>query len=159
MHLLLLSLCTIVHSALPLSKHQARNAHRYEKTIFKEAAKHNVNPYLLTSLIYVESSFRPHVVSRAGACGLTQVIPKYTGLRETGGNKYTCTQLKNPATAIRVGAQILSYVTRVYAKGDINKGLCYYNAGTKCITRKSFYKRSKYVKRVNQIWRRITDGC
>jgi soluble lytic murein transglycosylase-like protein len=156
---LLLSLCVIVPKVMPLSKHQARNICRYEKTILKEAAKHDVDPYLLTSLIYVESSFRPHVVSSAGACGLTQVIPKYTGLLETNGNKYTCAQLKNPATAIKVGAQILSYVTRVYAKGDINKGLCYYNAGTKCVTRKNFYKRSKYVKRVNQILRRIIDGC
>ena len=155
MSILLLSICTIMPTTLSMSKYEMRNACRYEKKILKEAHQHGIDPYLLASLIYVESNFRPHVVSRAGACGLTQVIPKWTGSLETRGKKYTCEQLKNPDTAISVGARILSYVTTVYAKGNIDKGLCYYNAGTKCITRQGFYKRLYYVKKVRQIHNKI----
>jgi len=138
-----------------MSKSQTRSVCRHEKRIFKEARAHNIDPYLLAALIHVESSFRPRVVSSAGACGLTQVMPKWTGGRETGGKRYTCKQLKEPRIAIGVGAQILSYVTSNYAKGNINQGLCYYNAGNKCITRKYFYKKLNYVKKVRQVWNTI----
>jgi soluble lytic murein transglycosylase-like protein len=156
---LLLSLCLSMTGALPMSKSQAKNVCRYEKTILREAKANNVDPYLLASLIYVESAFLPRVVSSAGACGLTQVIPKWTGGRETRGKKYTCRQLKNPRVSIKVGARILSYVTNKYAKGNVDKGLCFYNAGTRCITKKNFYKRLNYVKKVRHVYAAITDGC
>lgn len=153
------SLCLSMPMALPMSKSQAKNVCRYEEAILREAKVNNVDPYLLASLIYVESAFWPHVVSSAGACGLTQVIPKWTGGKETHGKKYTCRQLKSPRVSIMVGARILSYVTSKYAKGNVAKGLCFYNAGTKCITKKNFYKRLNYVKKVRQVWNTITDGC
>jgi soluble lytic murein transglycosylase-like protein len=159
MSLLLLSLCVTMPAVLPMSSHQAKSVCRYEKAILTASHAHNIDPYMLASLIYVESSFRPRVVSTEGACGLTQVIPKWTGSKETGGKSYTCAQLKDPIVSINVGAQILSYVISRYGKGDIDKGLCFYNAGTKCLKRKYFYKRLKYVKRVRQIWSRITEGC
>jgi len=159
MNTLLLSLCTIMPATLPMSKYQAKNVCRYERTIRAAARTYNIDPYMLASLIYVESSFLPRVVSTAGACGLTQVIPKWTGAKETGGKKYTCSQLKNPVISINVGAQILSYVISKYGKGNVDKGLCFYNAGTKCLTRPGFYKRLNYVKRVRRIWSTITDGC
>jgi len=142
-----------------MSSYQTENICLYEKTILKAASTHSVDPYLLASLIYVESAFHPEVVSEAGACGLTQVVPRWTGSKETGGKRYTCAQLKDPVVSINVGAQILSYVTSKYSKGNIDKGLCYYNAGTKCITKKGFYKRLYYVKKVRQIWSKITDEC
>lgn len=159
METLFLSLCTVMPNTLQMSKYQASNICKYEKTIIQESKKNKIDPALLAAIIYVESGFRPRVVSRAGACGLTQVIPKWTGHRETAYKSYTCSQLKNPYTAIKVGAQILSYVTRKYAKGNISKGICFYNAGTRCLTRKNYYKKLKYVKKVRQIWETINDGC
>ena len=156
---IMMSLCSIMPNALPMSDRQARNVCKYERTIFKEAEKNDVNPYLLASLIYVESAFLPHVVSKANACGLTQVIPKYTGGPETGYKKYTCKQLKNPYTSIKVGAEILAYSIFHYAKGNEDKGLCMYAAGTVCLRKKNLYKRLKYVKKVRRIYDEITDGC
>jgi soluble lytic murein transglycosylase len=127
------------------------NICKYEHDIRIEAKRNKLDPELLAALIFVESSYYPHVVSKAGACGLTQVVPRWTGGKETGRIKYSCQQLKNPRTAIKVGAQILSYNIRVYAKGNTNKGLCYYNAGTKCITSETFYKKLYYVKLINKI--------
>jgi soluble lytic murein transglycosylase-like protein len=99
------------------------------------------------------------VVSSAGACGLTQVIPKWTGGPETKGIKYTCQQLKDPEISIKVGAQILSYNIRVYGKGNKDKGLCFYNAGTRCIKDKRFYKRLGYVKKVKRVYRLLSNDC
>ena len=156
---LLFSLCLLSHQNMDITDYQHRSLCAYEHQIRAEANKNNLDPALLAALIYVESSFYRTATSAAGACGLTQVIPKWTGGPETKGIKYTCKQLKNPTTSIRVGAQILSYNIRVYANGNINKGLCYYNAGTKCITKKGYYKRLGYVKKVNHIYRLLSDDC
>lgn len=159
MNAILLSLCVVMPSTLQMNKKQARNVCKYEHIINKEALKNNIEPELLASLIYVESAFYPHVVSRANACGLTQVIPKYTGSRETGYKKYTCKQLKDPRTSIRVGAKILGYLIKNYAKGNEDKALCMYNAGSVCLKKKNLYKRLRYVKKVRMIYDTITDGC
>ena len=157
---LLYSLCLLFPQHYPeMSVHQRDTVCKYEHLIRVEAKKNDLKPELLASLVFVESAFRPSVQSSVGACGLTQVVPKWTGGKETGGIKYTCRELKRPETSIRVGAQILSYNIRVYAKGNVDKGLCMYNAGTKCITRKGFYKRLYYVKKVNYIFNLLTGGC
>ena len=154
----LLSLCLAAQVALPMSSTQHRNLCKWEADIVRESNKNNLEPELLVALIYVESAYWPSSVSYANACGLTQVVPKWTGGKETRGVRYTCEQLKNPKTAIRVGARILSYNIRVYAKGNVDKGLCFYNAGSKCLRDISFYKRLYYVKKINKFYRRLVDA-
>ena len=153
----MLSLCLIMPAKVYTNKTQRKNICKYENTIRKEAKANHIDPKLLASLIYVESGFHPHVVSRANACGLTQVIPKYTGGPETSRVKYTCKQLKNPKTSIKVGAKVLRYVIVNYANGNVEKGLCYYNAGNICLRKKGFYKRSRYVKKVMEIYNFIVN--
>lgn len=100
--------------------------------LVSEAKKVKVDPYIFISLIYHESAFRPRVVSSAGACGLTQVLPRYS--------RYTCKQLKNPRTSIKEGLRHLRWwLTR--AKGDERLALCGYNAGNKCFTSKKFKRK------------------
>ena len=101
----LLSLCLAAQIAFPMSSTQHRNLCKWEADIVRESSKNNIEPELLAALIYVESAYWPSSVSYANACGLTQVVPKWTGGKETRGIKYTCEQLKNPRTAIKVGAQ------------------------------------------------------
>lgn len=154
----LFSLCLLASQNLELSSYQQRMVCNYEHTIRKHARQNELDPALLTALIYVESSFYKSAVSSANACGLTQVVPYWTGGKETKGIKYTCEQLKHPETSIKVGAQILSYNIEVYAGGNVDKGLCMYNAGTVCIKKKGFYKRLGYVKKVNYIYSLLTSG-
>lgn len=156
---LLLSLCASMPSSLPMSAYQAKNVCKYEHIIIKEARKNKIEPELLASIIYVESGFYPRVVSRANACGLTQVIPKWTGGRETGKKKYTCKQLKDPRTSIRVGAKIYAYILKHYASNNEDKALCMYNAGSICLRKKDLYKKHRYVKKVRRIYDKIIDGC
>lgn len=152
------SLCLLFQQNYNLTNYQKQNICKLESTIRTEAKRNSLEPELLASVIFVESSFIPWVVSRAGACGLTQVIPKWTGGNETKKIKYTCNQLKNPVTSIKVGAKILSYAIRVYGNRSENLGLCIYNAGTKCITKKGFYKRSIYVKKVRNTYNKLVSG-
>ncbi len=159
METVMLSLCIIMPATLQMNKTQARNVCKYEHIIVAEAKKNGIEPELLASVIYVESGFYPRAVSRANACGLTQVIPKWTGGNETGRRRYTCEQLKHPTTSIRVGAGILGYIIKNYTKGNEDKGLCMYNAGSVCLRKKNFYKKLNYVKKVRMIYDTITDGC
>ena len=154
----LFSLCLAAQIAFPMSSTQHRNLCKWEADIVRETSKNNIEPELLAALIYVESAYWPSSVSYANACGLTQVVPKWTGGKETRGIKYTCEQLKNPRTAIKVGARILSYNIRVYAKGNTDKGLCFYNAGSKCLRDTNFYKRLYYVKKINKFYRRLVGA-
>lgn len=151
MNFLLLSLCVTLPSVVTMSKKQKRNVCEYEHHISKFSKENNLDPALLASVIYVESGFLPRVVSKAGACGLTQVIPKYTGGPETNYRKYTCKQLKDPETSIKAGAKILSYIIKKYAHGNKDKALCMYSAGTICLKKKHYYTKSKYVKKVRKI--------
>ena len=59
------------------------------ETIVEASEQHAVDPAVMVSLIYVESRWKPTAVSSAGACGLTQVLPKYSaGTRGRFGKRY-----------------------------------------------------------------------
>lgn len=157
MNAILLSLCTIIPSSLYVSKKQERVICKYESTIKEEAARNSLEPELLAAVIYVESAFRPSAVSSANACGLTQVVPKWTGGPETRNRKYSCRELKNPKVSIRVGAQILGFLIDHYASGNENKALCMYSTGSICLKNKDLHKRSRYVKKVRKVYDTIIN--
>ena len=131
-------LCAAVVMTFGMSSSQNRLACEIMPTIVEQAEQKGIDPFVFTSLIFHESAFRPRVVSSAGACGLTQVLPQYSD--------YTCDQLKKPKTSIKAGMIALSYwLTR--AKGDLVHGLCGYNAGNVCINNKSSV-RARHVKKI-----------
>lgn len=119
----------------------AETACRHMETVVQAAEENNIPPEILNSLIITESAWSPSAISHAGACGLTQVMPKYTGGRATGGVKYTCQQLtSNPELSIRLGAKIYRFWLTNYAKCKTKTcskqkhriALCGYNAGYRC---------------------------
>lgn len=119
----------------------AETACRNMETVVQAAEENNIPPEILNSLIVTESAWSPSAISHAGACGLTQVMPKYTGGRATGGVKYTCQQLtSNPELSIRLGAKIYRFWLTNYAKCKTKTcskqkhriALCGYNAGYRC---------------------------
>lgn len=145
MNSLIFYLCSSV-ALLGLSNKQEKRACAYIPSIIKEAEKQNIDPALLTGLIFVESSFNPWVVSSAGACGLTQVIPKYTG-KYSPVKKYTCEQLKNPYTSIAAGAKILRWWID-YHDGNVSRALCGYSSGFRCKGKKPLRAGMIYSKKV-----------
>jgi len=91
--------------------------------ISKYSLKNKVDPLLLTSILWVESRFTPNAKSRGGACGISQVLPKYS---------ISCEELMIPENGIREGARIFGLFFNNYAKKNISTGLCAYNAGYRC---------------------------
>tara|TARA_Y100000034_G_C6887059_1_gene407411 strand:+ start:1131 stop:1577 length:447 start_codon:yes stop_codon:yes gene_type:complete len=102
-------------------------------TVVESAEEYNIDPAVMVSLIFVESRWKPDAVSRDGACGLTQVLPRYSGgFRGRFGKKLTCKQLQDPVTSIQKGTRIFSWWLRRYGRSRYKIGLCGYNSGFRC---------------------------
>ena len=117
----------------------------YTPMITRYAKSQNLEPELVAAVIQVESSWYPKAESTAGACGLMQVIPKWNPKKD--GSLYTCDELKDPETNIRVGTEALRWWMN-RAKGDRELALCAYNAGYVCFKK----MRYSYVKRVMNVY-------
>jgi len=96
------------------------------------------------ALVREESSFRPSVVSHAGAIGLTQVMPR------TGASINPNADLYDPKQNLEVGFTYLRYLIDRY-NGDYTTALVAYNVGPTRVDRFGVrpYRRSiAYAQRV-----------
>jgi len=123
-------------SGLPRANYACKHA----KQVVKVCKKHKINPAVFVALVSVESNWRPHVVSKDNACGLTQVLPQYS--------RYTCDQLKKPKTSIKEGGSKLKYWLHRYGKSNYLIGLCGYNKGHRCHTKKPNKRGMRYSRKV-----------
>jgi hypothetical protein len=123
--------------------------------ILEDSEESDVDPSLLIAVIFTESSWRKSAVSPVGACGLTQVIPKYTGGSLTGTRRYTCSQLKRPRNAIRAGSKILGFWINRYGNGNIKVGLCGYSSGFRCKGERPLKAGMRYALKVLKMKRKI----
>jgi len=92
-----------------------------EPLIDEASERRDVDRGLVAGIIRTESSFRPWVVSHAGAIGLMQVMPR-------NGEKLECGPLRDPAANIECGITVLEGFLRAY-KDDLTYTLSAYNAG------------------------------
>lgn len=149
MNLTALLLCAAISSAstngapfLPQSRLDV--VCKYASVVIEASEEYNISPYTLAALIYYESAWRTKVESHAGACGLTQVIPKYS--------KYSCKQLFVPRISIKEGAAKLrgwiDFTVRKHKYEDEAKALACYNAGYACLG--SFGAR-QYSRKVSEL--------
>jgi len=100
-------------------------------TIIKaEAAKNNVDPYLVASLIRQESEFNPSVISYANAWGLMQMLPSVgrSLAKQEGMKNFQTFQLLDPETNIRLGTRYLKQTLDKFG-GVPEYALAAYNAG------------------------------
>jgi len=90
----------------------------FKELVEKYAAQCGIAPALLYGLIRTESAFQSDIISRAGAVGLTQLIPSTAvdmaaRIRRTGGPDYTSPSgivLADPAQNIHIGSFYLNYL-------------------------------------------------
>lgn len=115
-----------------LSQERKELACELAQELVQESLHKKLDPALVAAVITVESSWFPGSVSKAGACGLTQVVPRWTG-RMTGGSRYSCDELKKPSDSVRAGVSALDYWHRRH-RGITRLALCGYNAGNSCDT-------------------------
>jgi soluble lytic murein transglycosylase len=102
----------------------------FEDVILAEAKKYDLDPTLLLALIRQESLFEPSAQSKAGARGLTQVMPA-TGeyIAERGGfDSFDPHQLWLPYLNIEFGAWYLNQQLGIFDNNQF-AALAAYNAG------------------------------
>ena len=125
-------------------------------TVIQYAHESNIRPEIMLSLIHHESRWQPRAVSRAGACGLTQVLPRYTGRSAPGVPTLTCNDLFDPVTSIMAGTRTLKHWLRNYGRGNMRIALCGYNAGYRCKGDNAHRGGLNYAYRVLRTSRRIS---
>jgi soluble lytic murein transglycosylase-like protein len=99
----------------------AKDPKEFEPIIDSCAMEYGVDKSLVKAVIQAESGYNPNAVSRKGAAGLMQLMPK------------TAQDLKvsdsfNPAENIRGGVRYLKFLLDTF-KGDVAMALAAYNAG------------------------------
>jgi hypothetical protein len=98
-----------------------------KEMIANEARKTtHVTPSVALAVAKIESGFRPHVVSSAGAIGVMQIMPR-TGRDVFGLSR---TELFDPAVNIRAGVTFLDQLIERY-DGRIDLALSHYNGGSR----------------------------
>lgn len=125
----------------------------YAAEIAAAADANGVDRLLLTALVRQESNFDPDVTSRAGARGLTQLMPgtaRALGLRVDARRKVD--ERVIPAKALDAGARYLKAQLVRFRK--ISLALAAYNAGPRYIIRHKrvppYSETRNYVKKVVQ---------
>ena len=128
----------------PIATSGAAGATPFAAEISAAAARHGVDPDLLTGLIRAESNFNPSATSPAGAQGLTQLMP---GTAASLG----VTNPLDPAQSIEGGARYLRQQLDRFG-GDPAKALAAYNAGPGAVERfggvPPYEETQNYVRRV-----------
>ena len=114
--------------------------------VVEAAEKYDVEPSVMVSLIYIESRWTPRAVSRDRACGLTQILPRYTA--KFYGGRASCRDLFKPKLSIFKGTHILSYHLNRY-RDNYKRSLCAYNAGgSRCRRSSARNKGHRYARKV-----------
>ena len=119
-----------------------------DQSIVMAAARHNIDPNLVRAVIKVESNFNSNAVSRKGAMGLMQLMPKTA--REL--------RVKNPFDPEQnadAGVRHLKYLLEKY-NGDVNLTLAAYNAGEGAVRRSAgvphIAETQDYVRRITHLY-------
>jgi soluble lytic murein transglycosylase-like protein len=135
-------------SLFPYGSVKAFSPLEVDAAIEEAAARHNVDPNLVRSVIKVESNFNPNAVSRKGAMGLMQLMPS------------TARQLKvtnpfDPEQNVDAGVRHLKKLLESYG-GDVKLTLAAYNAGEGNVARSGgvphFAETQNYVKRITNLY-------
>ena len=106
----------------------------YANLIAAAADRHGVDRVLLTALVRQESNFRPRARSRAGAVGLTQLMPRTArGLGLVVDRRRRIDERVLPAKALDAGARYLREQLDRFR--SIRLALAAYNAGPRAVRR------------------------
>ena len=98
----------------------------FDQLILRSARNHRVEPALVKAVIAAESNFEPKAVSRVGAQGLMQLMPR-TSLEMGVRNPF------HPGENVEGGTRYLRDMLDRF--GDLKRALAAYNAGPEAVDR------------------------
>lgn len=120
-------------------------------TVIEASYEHKVPATIMTALIFYESRWKPTAISKSKACGLTQVLPKYTR-----NPRLTCKELLDPVTSIRTGSKQLGrWLHGRYGRGRLKIALCAYNKGYRCKGENPHKGAMRYARRIMKMSRKL----
>lgn len=130
-------------------------SHAFDPFIESAAREAQVQPQLVRAIIVVESAFNPKAVSRKGAVGLMQLLPK-TARRYGASNAF------DPKQNITAGTRYLRDLIARYGN-NLELVLAAYNAGEDAVERYGkrippFSETRQYVPAVLSIYRALTGA-
>src|SRR5205807_2722512 len=138
----------ITGSGTSFVRGQAFNQQDVDAAIVQAAARHNVDPNLVRSVIKVESNFNPNAVSRKGAMGLMQLMP-------STARSLHVTNPFDPQQNVDAGVRHLKKLLESYG-GNIRLSLAAYNAGAGAVARSSgvprYSETQTYVRRITELY-------
>jgi len=111
---------TIIRSYAPNLSSETVQA--YAEAIITNSNEYNVDPVLVTAMIWQESRFRHDAISNKGARGLLQIMP-----RTARGMGIDPDRLFEPSTNLKAGIEYLSKLRKKY--GNLRLGIIAYNQG------------------------------
>jgi len=150
---LIMSLCLAI-SSLGISDSAKKTACDHMPYIVEQSKEAGFDPTLILSMMYVESRFKKNVVSRSGACGLMQLIPKWNKEKINGKLvRHSCEKIMEPRRNIRLG--IVALKRWLKSIGSLDRALCGYNAGNVCRKKIKYPSEFRYVKAVKRAQKRI----
>ena len=124
-----------------------KSARRYYPIILKASKKHKVDPHLITAIIVAESGFNPRAVSRVGAKGLMQLMPRTAramGLKDAF----------NPEKNIDAGVKYFRKLLDRFG-GNTKLALAAYNAGIARVDAHGgippYRQTTRFVKKVSRL--------
>jgi soluble lytic murein transglycosylase-like protein len=133
-------------------------ANTVTQAIEDASGEFGVDPWLVASLIRVESAGDPSIVSSVGAIGLTQIMPK-TGAeiaKTLGMENYSTELLYDPATNVRMGTAYLRQLLNRF-DGSVHAALAAYNWGPTHIAKRIKRREPLPVQYPGKILRRIPE--
>lgn len=103
---------------------------KYKNIVIKYSEMYGIDPFLVFSIIKVESSFIPDAVSSKNARGLMQITEKTGswGAEKIKLANYSTNQLFDPETNIEIGCWYLSVLYKEFKSTDLV--LAAYNGGS-----------------------------
>lgn len=108
---------------------------KYDEIIYDTSQKYDIDPFLLMSIIQVETRFNEDKVSKKGAIGPMQIMPETaTWIINTGGFHVSYEDLKKPRINLELGSW---YISNIYYQLDKNltATIAAYNAGPTKVAR------------------------
>lgn len=105
----------------------------WESYIMHYSSQYNVDPDLVSAIVYAESKGDPYRISRDGALGLMQIMP-------STANFLGFNDVLDPEENIRAGVKYIAWLVKQYGE---THALWAWNAGPECVSRKQIPRETR----------------